>query len=84
MAVALQGAVIIKERGGLVAYKRKCERCGHVAGGSVTTGAVGSGIYRGGFRCPKCKKYQVIEIQGRSHSMGGNLLTIFKDWILKG
>ena len=73
MAVALSGAVIEDQRGPLVHFREKCERCGTLQPGTrtTTTHAVGdaSSRLRSSFRCIKCGNHQDILIRG-----GVNLL----------
>lgn len=65
MAVALSGAVIVEQRGSLINYRRKCERCGHVEGGGTTTQAPSSGNTSvSSFRCQKCHTQTEVRIQG--------------------
>lgn len=65
MAVALSGAVILDQSGTRLKYKRKCESCGWVDGGSVSTSAPRKGSkVTSGFQCTKCKAKQKIVIQG--------------------
>ena len=61
--VALQGAVIIEQDGRpYFKYKKKCELCGYVSGGSTGTSA-SSGKLNSSFRCPDCGNQQKIQIE---------------------
>jgi len=61
--VALQGAVIIEQDGRpYFKYKKKCELCGYVSGGSTGTSA-SSGKLNSTFRCPDCGNQQKIQIE---------------------
>jgi hypothetical protein len=66
MPVALQGAVIVKQNGLQISYKRKCEKCGYLENSTVSTSAPStkSSKSTSSFRCPKCGNQQKIEIQG--------------------
>ena len=64
MAAALSGAVVVKQDGKRVTYKKKCESCGTVAPGSTTTTVSPNSTLRSSFRCTKCKTNQKIAIQG--------------------
>jgi len=37
MAAAISGAVIVKQEGTRIEYRRKCEKCGTVQPGTTTT-----------------------------------------------
>ena len=61
--VALQGAVIVEQDGRpYFKYKKKCELCGYVSGGSTGTSA-SSGKLNSSFRCPECGNQQKIQIE---------------------
>ena len=75
MAVAISGAMIVREREGaytnLVAYKRQCDACGYVPPGPPITvsilpyGTVAHGAYHAeGFVCPFCGNRQAVELKG--------------------
>lgn len=66
MPTALQGAVIVSKNGLRISYKQKCESCGNVANGTVTTTVSSSPNSRltSSFRCIKCGYNQKIIIQG--------------------
>ena len=61
MAVALQGAVIVKQDGSRISYKQKCDKCGNVSSTTTTT-TIGSNL-TSNFRCSKCGNNQKIIIQ---------------------
>ena len=61
--VALQGAVIVEQDGKpYFKYKKKCELCGYISGGSTGTSA-SSGKLNSSFRCPDCGNQQKIQIE---------------------
>ena len=61
--VALQGAVIVEQDGKpYFKYKKKCELCGYISGGSTGTSA-SSGKLNTSFRCPDCGNQQKIQIE---------------------
>ena len=61
--VALQGAVVIEQDGGsYFKYKKKCELCGYISGGSTGTSA-SSGKLNSSFHCPDCGNQQKIQIE---------------------
>ena len=61
--VALQGAVIVEQDGKpYFKYKKKCELCGYISGGSTGTSA-SSGKLNSSFRCPDCGNNQKIQIE---------------------
>ena len=66
MATALQGAIILKQDGMRITYKQKCEKCGNVGNGTISTSAPSSSNSKmtSSFRCIKCGNQQKIEIQG--------------------
>lgn len=61
--VALQGAVVVEQDGKpYFKYKKKCELCGYISGGSTGTSA-SSGKLNYSFRCPDCGNQQKIQIE---------------------
>ena len=75
MAIAIEGAVIVREYRGAymhkVLYRRQCEVCGYVARGSpipVSCEPYGTrmhGCYhRESFVCPVCGNRQAVKIEG--------------------
>jgi len=65
MTVALRGAVIIREQNGRLEYRYKCETCGAVQPGTVSTGSVARNVTsRTSFYCTRCKKNQPVELTG--------------------
>lgn len=66
MPTALQGAVIVKKDGLRISYKQKCEKCGNLNSGTITTTASSSSSSKSStsFRCSKCGNQQKCEIQG--------------------
>jgi hypothetical protein len=75
MAVAVRGAVIVREYEGAytntVVYKRRCDTCGYVSpGGPITVSCLPydtrmHGCYHTeSFVCSFCGNRQVVEIQG--------------------
>ncbi len=66
MPVALQGAVIVKQNGLQISYKKKCEKCGNLDNSTTSTSAPStkSSKLTTSFRCSKCGNQQKVEIQG--------------------
>lgn len=65
MAIALTGAVIVEDRGGLTNYRKKCEVCGYIEGGGTTTSPPSRGsISVSSFHCQKCRSRNEVRIQG--------------------
>jgi hypothetical protein len=65
MAIALTGAVIMEQTGGLLRYRRKCEACGYVEGGSTTTSAPSvNATSVSSYTCMKCRSRTEVRIQG--------------------
>jgi hypothetical protein len=64
-AVALSGAVILKQEGSRLTYKQKCEKCGNLSSSTISCGApsVGSTLVTS-FSCSKCKNSQRVQIKG--------------------
>ena len=60
--LGVKGGVIQSQDGLVLRYRKKCLRCGY-ADTSLATMAIRSGVTRGAFFCPKCKKSQQVEIQ---------------------
>ena len=61
--VALQGAVVVEQDGRpYFKYKKKCELCSYISGGSTGTSA-SSGKLNSSFRCPNCGNQQKIQIE---------------------
>lgn len=57
--VALSGAVILEDSGkSRVKYKRRCEACGSVRPGTVSTAV--SHTLSTSFRCPECRRRQKV------------------------
>jgi predicted nucleic-acid-binding Zn-ribbon protein len=65
-AVALSGAVIKSQKGSLIVYSKKCEKCGSIHPGDTTTSISSSSATKlnSSFRCVKCGNNQKIIIQG--------------------
>lgn len=61
--LGVKGGVIMSQDGVVLRYRKKCLRCGY-ADTSLATVPIRSGVTRGTFFCPKCKKSQQVEIQG--------------------
>lgn len=64
MATALQGAIIEKQSGTTVVFKKKCEKCGDVSHSDTTTQINSGSIYNFQFSCVKCKNTQKVQIKG--------------------
>ena len=66
MVVAEQGCIIVEDKGTLMKYKKKCEKCGYVetGGGTLTTAPRQFQKSTTSFKCPKCKNMQKVVIGG--------------------
>lgn len=66
MVVAEQGCIIVEDKGTLMKYKKKCEKCGYVetGGGTLTTAPRQFQKRTTSFKCPKCKNMQKVVIGG--------------------
>lgn len=64
MATALQGAIIEKQSGTTIVYKRKCEKCGDVSRTDTTTQINAGSIYNFQYTCVKCNNHQKVQIKG--------------------
>ncbi len=64
MAIEMTGGVIVDERGTVVTFRQKCERCGYVFDWNKTTivPAFSSRKVRP-FTCPQCGNYQEVELR---------------------
>jgi GYF domain 2 len=60
--LGVKGGVIQSQDGLVLRYRKKCLRCGY-ADTSLATMAIRSGVTRGNFFCPKCRKSQQVEVQ---------------------
>ena len=59
--VAISNAIIVEDNHeDMVVYKKKCDTCGYVEPGTITTTP---GSFTGGFYCPDCEEQKVIKIQ---------------------
>ena len=59
-----QGCIIIREQGGTIVYRDKCESCGWVGSTEHHVGNPGGAILNSGFRCFSCGKQQEVRIYG--------------------
>lgn len=66
MVVAEQGCIIVEDKGTMMKFKKKCERCGFVktGGGTLTTAPRKFQKRTSSFKCPKCKNMQKVVIGG--------------------
>jgi hypothetical protein len=66
MSIALQGAVIIEERSGIIRYHPKCEKCGTVnSNQQAVSGSPGpNSTTRTAFTCLKCQNRQDVVFKG--------------------
>ena len=66
MVVAEQGCFIVEDKGTLMKYKKKYEKCGYVetGGGTLTTAPRKFQKRTTSFKCPKCKTMQKVVIGG--------------------
>lgn len=76
LAVAVQGAVIVREHQGFIAnvlvYKQRCDACGYLAPtNSFAVVMLPANTYdTQGFACPCCTNYQPVRIQSE---LGGEV-----------
>lgn len=63
-AMAGPGTVISGQDGKTVRFTKKCVTCGK-QDRSTSTATIVAGTMRFGFFCPKCRRRQQVEIQGR-------------------
>lgn len=63
-AMAGPGAVICGQNGTTVRFTKKCLTC-KTEDRSTSTATIVAGTMRFGFFCPKCRRRQSVEIQGR-------------------
>jgi hypothetical protein len=61
--LAVKGGVLMGQDGATVRFRKKCQKCGH-DDTSVTTMPIPPGFLRLNFFCYKCKKSQMVEVQG--------------------
>lgn len=61
-ATAVRGVVIVGQDGEMVRFKKKCEKCGQLAG-SANKMPIKSGVIRTNYFCPKCRKTGEVVIQ---------------------
>lgn len=63
MAIEVTGGIIVNERGTVVTYRQKCERCGYVYDYNKTTivPAYSTRSARN-FTCPECGNYQEVSL----------------------
>jgi hypothetical protein len=61
MTIEMTGGEIVRERGTVVTFRQRCEKCGFVFDWNKTTivPAYGSRNVRA-FTCPECKNYQEV------------------------
>jgi ribosomal protein S27AE len=62
VAIEIKGGLIVNERGTVVTFRQRCERCGYIFDWNKTTivPAFGSRKVRP-FTCPQCGNYQEVE-----------------------
>ena len=67
LAIALSGAILIKEDGRMMTYEKKCDRCGALQPGSTyTQSPTGSSTtLQSSFRCFKCGSQVQVRIRGQ-------------------
>jgi hypothetical protein len=61
-AIGAKGAVIVRQDGQVVQFRKKCLKCGY-EDASKATMPIRNGITRGTFFCPKCRKAGAFAIQ---------------------
>jgi hypothetical protein len=64
MPSVLQGAVIVKCSGQNVDFKHKCEKCGSIMPGSISTVVRERSTLESSFKCTKCGNMQKVRIKG--------------------
>jgi hypothetical protein len=62
-AIAVKGAVIISQDGGIVQYRKKCIKCAY-EDACKNSMPIRNGVSRQRFFCPKCRKTGEVVIQG--------------------
>jgi predicted Zn-ribbon and HTH transcriptional regulator len=64
VAIEMTGGVIVDERGTVVTFRQKCEKCGYVFDWNKTTivPAFSSRKVRP-FTCPQCGNYQEVKVR---------------------
>jgi uncharacterized Zn finger protein len=62
MAVVLNGAVIVKEAGNMIYFRRKCEKCGATESSSAVVTILKQSRMSTSFRCSKCGNIQKLVI----------------------
>jgi len=62
-AIAVKGAVIISQDGGIVQYRKKCIKCAYEDACRIRM-PIRNGVSRERFFCPKCRKLGEVIIQG--------------------
>jgi hypothetical protein len=62
-AIAVKGAVIISQDGGIVQYRKKCIKCAY-EDACKNSMPIKNGVSRQRFFCPKCRKIGEVVIQG--------------------
>ncbi len=62
-AIAVKGAVIISQDGGIVQYRKKCFKCAY-EDACKNSMPIKNGVSRQRFFCPKCRKIGEVVIQG--------------------
>ena len=64
MAIEVTGGIVVNERGTVVTYRQKCERCGYVYDYNKTTivPAYSTRSARN-FTCPECGNYQEVSMR---------------------
>ena len=59
--VAVSNAIIVEDNHkNNVIYKKKCDSCGHIEPGTISTNP---GSFTSGFYCPNCKEQKTIKIE---------------------
>jgi rubredoxin len=64
LAIEVTGGIVVNERGTVVTYRQKCERCGYVYDYNKTTivPAYSTRSARN-FTCPECGNYQEVSLK---------------------
>lgn len=64
MTVQIKGAILAKQVGDIIQYRRQCAKCGHIEGTVQSTDMTGKGgQFSISYGCYACNTQQEIEIK---------------------